>query len=165
MRERYLLRADRSGYGYKEIVEFTPGAARLLIPDGGRRTGWWLLLGSAILVEFFGIAWVLGVYAPSVRDTFEGVLGGMWGSFLYFVLPWILPVVTVMLADHYLPAYLARHPLSAIPFEVVSSESYGFFQEVHALSGGRPLRITVNGRRKGFERALRVVRSTSPPAA
>lgn len=165
MRERYILRADRTGYGYRELVEFTPGAAQLLVPDRARRLGWWLLVGVLVLVEVFGYAMVIAIGAPSLGASLEGTLGVLWGDAVYLLLPWMLVVVTVVLADHYMPAFLARHPLEVVPLQILDSESYGFFQEVHALTGGHPLRITVNGRRKGVERALRLARSVSPPPA
>lgn len=165
MRERYVLRADRSGFGYREILELTPGGARLLVPDRGRRTAWWIAVSVAVAAELVAALTVLNVQGPSVQASLDGRLGPWWGDVLFFILPWIAPVATAVIADRLLPAFLARRPADVLPLEILGSESFGFFQELRARGAGGPVRITVDGWRKGVERALRGARSGARPPA
>lgn len=164
MRERYLLRADRHAYDYQEILELTPGSARLIVPDRRRRWVWRLATGAFAVAFAFIPGILISVYGVRLLGLSEGWLG-YWGGVVYLVSSWVPFFVFIVWADYYALTYLAKHPVQVFPLEILGVQSFGYMQELQAQSNGQPLRITVNGRRKALAEALRLVRERASTRA
>lgn len=156
MADRRLLRADREGYGYKDLLEVAPGGLRLIITDRKRRRRWWLYMGGLDIAYLTVLALVLSLVWPAPLEWLTSVLGEVWGVAVYTALFWAGFLAIAAFGDFYLPAQLAKHPVGLVPLQLVGSESYGFFQELQVRSGSQVQRITVNGTRRSVARALRV---------
>lgn len=157
MAARVLLRADREGYGYKDLLEIAPGRLLFLVTDRSRRRAWWLLLGALESAYLAGVWLVLTAVGPAPQEWLISVLGAIWGTAVYTAFFWAGFLAIAAFGDHRMPTYLATRPLAEVPLELVGATSYSFFQELQVRTGSQVERITVNGTRRSVARAFRAV--------
>ena len=153
MRERYLLRADRSGYAYREILELRPGVARLLVPsERSRRTtrfvsilaalAYIFLLGTPLGALIAGPLLFLGIPGlAAAAATIVAFFAGLFALEIWW--------------DNRALLILAESPAQALPLAIEGIRSFGTFQEVRARAQEGEVLLTVHGRHEEVMEALR----------
>jgi hypothetical protein len=147
--DRYLFRAGTAGYTYPQVLEIRKDGLRLLLPSAEARRrqralsslialGYVFVAGSALT----GLAGPLSRLSP-VLIVAEVVV--FLGGFV---------AVTVWWDRRSLPL-LAESPAESAAIEVVSTESFGTFQEIRARANGAELRVAVPASRETLGKAMR----------
>ncbi len=155
MRDRYLFSADRKVTEYRDVLEITPGHARLVTPTGVARGMRWI--GSiALFVFYFSYAGIVLVFLLSALTA--GWLAE-WAVVVVVGAAWLLGfAITFRWWDRYTLPLLADSPLRAEELLLLGARSFGTYQDVRAKTlRGEEFHLVVDARTPRFWEAVRLL--------
>ncbi len=159
MRDRYVFSADRKATEYRDVLEITPGHARLVTPMGVARSMRWL--GSIVLMMFY-----LG-YAGIVLAVLLGGLVAVglpqWLAVTAIAAAWIAGfLVMFRWWDRQTLPLLADSPLRVEELVLLGARSFGTYQDVRARTvRGEELHLVVDTRAPRFWEAVQLLQAAS----
>ena len=156
MRDRYLFSADPKATEYKQVLEITPGRARLLMPsEGARRWRWVASLGIflAYLWITSPVSTILFAVVPFLTSlafwVVVGTVSAGWFAGLFIVF---------YLWDRMSLLLLAGEWSRATDLVLLRARSFGTFQDVAARTReGQEMRLIVDARAPRFWEAVQLL--------
>jgi len=162
VRDRYLFSADRKVTEYRDVLEITPGHARLVTPSAAARGLRWV--GSVVLFfVWFSYAGILFVILTT--ELVSPWLAG-WPGLLLAGLGWIVGFFLLFLWwDRRSLPLLADSPASATELILAGARSFGTYQDVRARNiRGEEIHLIVDARAPRFWKAVKLLEGPPAPA-
>ena len=152
VRDRYLFSADRKVTEYRDVLEITPGHARLVTPTGTARALRWI--GSLVVFVFY-FAYA-GIATISLMSPFSPAWLSGWPGLVLTIVAWLAGFVLLFWWwDRRTLPLLADTPLRSEELILVGARSFGTYQDVRARTlRGEELHLVVDVRAPRFWEAV-----------